>query len=170
MKTFLICALFLSSSAIFAAQEEPLEVVMKNAQDVEIGKAKLSSLKEGVKILLDLKGLPPGPKAIHFHETGECDEPTFASAGEHFAPGSKVHGHKAKGGPHAGDMANVTVKSDGSLKTEVTNKHVTLAQNAQNSLLKDGGTALVIHAQPDDYKSQPAGNAGDRLACGEIND
>lgn len=142
-------------------------VTLKNALNENVGTAVISPAATGVKIALNITKMPPGEHAIHFHETGTCTGPKFDSAGGHFAPASKVHGFESPGGHHAGDMKNITVGADGTLKTEFTNDAVVLAQG-DNSLLKTGGTALVIHEKGDDYKSQPAGNAGSRMACGEI--
>ena len=116
---------------------------------------------------VEISKLPPGEHAFHFHETGTCTAPKFESAGGHFAPGTKGHGFDAAEGYHAGDMANIIVGADGKVKVEFINANVTL-DKGPNSLMKTGGTALVIHEKADDYKSQPAGNAGGRLACGEI--
>ncbi|MBX3020903.1 MAG: superoxide dismutase family protein [Bdellovibrionales bacterium] len=142
-------------------------VVLKNAKNESIGTAKLTALTNGVKIDLDLKNVPAGEHAFHFHETGSCQAPTFDSAGGHFAPAKNPHGFDAAQGPHAGDMPNLMVPADGKLRQEIINTQVTLGKGA-NSLHKAGGTALVIHDKADDYKSQPSGNAGGRWACGEI--
>jgi Cu-Zn family superoxide dismutase len=159
-----------SLSLILAAQlthAAPTTVTFKNAAGEPVGTATLTAAGKGVKINLDLTKVAPGEHAIHFHETGSCVGPKFDSAGGHFNPTTKVHGFDEPGGHHAGDMKNLTVPADGKLKIEMVNNDVSLAKGA-NSLLKAGGTALVIHEKGDDYKSQPAGNAGARIACGEI--
>ena len=120
----------------------------------------------GVTIDLDFKGLPPGEHALHFHPTAKC-EPPFTSAGGHFNPDVKKHGMQNPEGPHAGDMMNFTVAANGTAKTTIINKNVTLGGDA-NSLFTNGGTALMIHAAADDMKTDPAGNAGRRIACGAI--
>jgi Cu-Zn family superoxide dismutase len=153
----------------FAASEAaaPVTVSLKNAKGEDVGTATITELKKGVKVTLDLKGLPAGEKALHFHEKGECIGPAFTTAGEHYNPRAKEHGKKAKKGAHAGDLENIEVKDDGTVKVERKAKDVTLTAG-EGSLRKAGGTALVIHAKADDYKTQPSGDAGDRIACGVI--
>ena len=142
-------------------------VVLKNGKGEAVGNATLTPLAKGVKIILDLHGLTPGEHAVHFHEKGLCTAPKFESAGGHFAPLKSKHGFDIEGGPHAGDMANFFASADGTAKVELINSSVSLGAGA-DSLVKSGGAALMIHEKADDYKSQPAGEAGGRFACGEI--
>jgi Cu-Zn family superoxide dismutase len=97
----------------------------------------------------------------------KCDPPAFESAGPHFNPDGKQHGMQNPQGPHGGDMNNFTVAANGMAKATVVNPRVTLAMDG-NSVFAGGGKALVIHANADDMKSDPAGNAGDRIACALI--
>ena len=148
-------------------------VELKDAQGKSVGKVVLWTAETkgteqiGVGMQLNLHDLPPGEHALHFHQNAKCDAPDFKSAGPHFNPEGKKHGLENPEGHHAGDMANFTVDSKGKAKFRVENKDVTLGDGA-NSLFSNGGTALVIHAKADDLKTDPSGNAGDRMACGVI--
>lgn len=145
----------------------PITVEMKDAKGQPVGTATLSAATGGVQIALDVKNLTPGVHAIHVHAVPKCEGPAFTSAGGHFNPASKKHGLQNPEGPHAGDMENFTVAADGTSTAKVIAKGITLGKEA-NSALAGSGTALVIHAGPDDMKTDPAGNAGDRVACGLI--
>ncbi|MCA0988566.1 superoxide dismutase family protein [Guptibacillus algicola] len=152
-------------------EEEAAEMAMvtlKDAEGNEVGTAEITEENKGVTINLQTSDLPEGTHGFHIHETGKCEAPDFKSAGGHFNPADVSHGTETEDGPHAGDMENLEVSADGTVDKEIMNEKVTLAEGEDNSLLKEGGTALVIHAGADDMESQPSGDAGDRIACGVI--
>lgn len=141
--------------------------VLLNGKEENIGTAKFTQTKEGVQIHAELSMLTPGMHAMHLHTVGECHGPDFKSAGAHFNPFGKKHGLKNPDGPHAGDLPNFEVKTDGKATVDVTATLVTL-EEGKNSLFQPGGTCIVVHEKADDEKSDPAGNAGPRVACGVI--
>jgi len=168
-----ICAItilqfFLLASA--APEQQPVQTAtaaIKDVQGKQIGTAILTESAEGVRIALDVSKLPAGAHGFHIHSVGKCDPPDFKSAGPHFNPYGKKHGMKNPDGPHAGDLPDIEVGADGTVKTAVITKQVTLGAG-KNSLFPEGGTALVIHVDPDDERTDPAGNSGARIACGVI--
>lgn len=139
---------------------------MKDAKGVSLGTMTFEQTPHGVLIKADLKGLPAGTHALHVHEIGKCDPP-FKTAGGHFNPTHKEHGLKNVKGMHAGDMPNVEVPASGEAHVEVLNPNISLAPGL-GDLLDADGSAVVLHAGVDDYASNPAGNAGDRIACGVV--
>jgi len=138
-----------------------------NGQGQKIGTAQFVASATGVRVDLDVAQLPPGIHGVHIHAVGKCEGPDFKTAGGHLNPDAKQHGKDNPNGPHAGDMPNLVVGADGKAKTSLIAPHVTLEAGA-NSLFHDGGTAIVIHEKEDDYKTDPSGNSGARIACGVI--
>jgi len=163
------CVVFTFAGGIAMAEEggQKARALILDPAGKEIGTAVLAEQKDGVVITLKVAGLTPGKHGFHIHETGTCDPPEFKLAGSHFNPYKKHHGAKSPQGSHAGDLPNLEVKEDGTAEITAVARQVTLGKGPA-SLLKEGGTALVIHGKPDDYVSDPAGNAGPRVACGEI--
>ncbi len=163
LKKWMIVA-SVSVLTVFAAAKK---VELKNAKGESVGTATISAAGTGIKIKLNLKDLPPGQHGFHIHQTASCEAPDFKSAGGHFNPTNKHHGLDNPEGPHAGDMQNVTVAANGTAKTTLMDPNASLG-DGPNSVFANGGTALIIHEKADDLKSDPAGNAGARIACGVI--
>ena len=168
---FAIGIVFFWSHALYAeGTPQTAQAVLYDAQGKEIGNAALSEKNccgGGVQIILKVHDFTPGTHAFHIHEVGKCEPPDFKSAGGHFNPHGKKHGLKNPEGAHAGDLQNLVVGSDGTAGQEWTASGVTLGEG-QTSLFDSNGSSLVIHANADDEVTDPAGNAGTRIACGAI--
>lgn len=162
-----IAVLGVACVASLSGYAQTAKAPLKDAGGKDVGTVDLVQTPHGVLLKLSLKGIPAGEHAFHVHAVGKC-EPPFTSAGGHFNPGSKKHGMEAAEGAHAGDMPNLHVPASGELAVEVANPAISLVKGQPNSVFDADGSAIVIHAKADDYKSDPAGNAGDRIACGVI--
>jgi Cu-Zn family superoxide dismutase len=131
------------------------------------GIATFTQVPGGVRVVVEAKGLPPGPHGVHIHEVGKCEGPQFTTAGGHFNPDKKQHGTLNPQGAHAGDLPNLTVAQDGTGRLESTSDRISLG-SGEKSVFDADGSAIVVHAGPDDFKTDPTGNSGGRIACGAI--
>jgi len=160
-------AAFVASIPALVAAAPAATATLRDAQGKAVGTATLTPAEGGVKIAVTVSGVAPGFHGFHVHAVGRCEGPEFKSAGGHFNPGSKEHGLENPKGAHAGDMPNLSVGPDGTGKGEFLARGASLVAGP-GSLFPDGGTAVVLHAAPDDMRSDPAGNAGARIACGVV--
>ena len=159
-----VIALLMSSLAFATPRAQ---AVLRNTEGKKMGTADFTAVDGGVRVTLKVKGLSPGPHGFHVHELGSCVAPEFKSAGGHFNPDEKKHGAANPGGAHVGDLDNVTVDVKGDGTGEFLVLRASL-DSTPGGLLKKDGTSLVLHADADDLKSDPAGNSGARIACGVI--
>lgn len=171
MKQILFAAALASTLSLpaFAQQEISATARMAGADGADAGTVTFTQTKSGVlHIIVEMTNLAPGSHGLHIHEKGACDAAGgFESAGRHYA-GGKEHGINNENGPHAGDLPNVHVGENGVLKAEFFTTQLSLGEGGTNPLLDADGSAVILHAEPDDYASDPAGHAGNRIACGVV--
>jgi Cu-Zn family superoxide dismutase len=141
---------------------------MRSGSGARYGILTLSRSVAGVRIDGALTGMPAGVHGIHFHQVGRCDPPEFTTAGPHLNPAGAAHGLENPRGPHAGDLPNVTANTAGQMVVDIATTRVTMDMDPRVGLFDRDGTALVIHADPDDQRTDPAGNSGARIACGVV--
>jgi Cu-Zn family superoxide dismutase len=162
-----LAVLAAASLASLSALAQTAKASLKDTSGKDVGQVALLQTPHGVLLKLTVKGVAPGEHAFHVHAVGKC-EPPFTSAGGHFNPASKKHGMEAAAGSHAGDMPNLFIPASGELTVEIANPMISLVKGQPNSVFDADGSAVIIHAGADDYKTDPTGNAGDRIACGVI--
>lgn len=174
MKTIplLIASIGMVASSAALAQQAPVAsafAAMKGRDGTDHGTVTFNQLQSGqLQVLVEMTGLPPGPHAFHIHSVGVCDGPGgFESAGPHFSAEGEQHGHAHAEGPHLGDLPNVNVGQDGVLKAEFFTTALSIGGD-RGSMLDADGSSVMLHAGPDDHESQPAGDSGDRIVCGIV--
>ncbi|HXG45868.1 MAG TPA: superoxide dismutase family protein [Gemmatimonadales bacterium] len=140
----------------------PAPIAVRDTAGTTIGEVRLARERSAVRLTLEVRGLSPGLHGFHVHQVGRCLPPDFASAGPHDNPTGKQHGRRNPAGPHRGDLANLVVDASGLGRAVVT------LPGASPAPPGSPGLALVIHAEPDDEVTDPAGNAGRRIACAEL--
>jgi Cu-Zn family superoxide dismutase len=152
-----------------AAAERPREAwaELKNAQGQSIGSAVFREEDGRVRIVVHAQGLTPGRHGIHVHAVGRCEPPAFQSAGDHFNPLGKQHGLENPEGAHAGDLPELEADASGRIQSVAVTERLTLVAGP-TSVFDPDGSALVIHANSDDQRTDPSGNSGDRLVCGQL--
>jgi Cu-Zn family superoxide dismutase len=164
-------ALLVASTGVAVAQVVGANAELKDTEGNDVGTAEFAEGPGGVATTVDLqpgqKAVGPGEHAVHIHEKGDCSSSDFKSAGEHFNPQGKEHGFENPKGPHAGDLPDIKVNEDGSATAQAKTDRVTLSKG-ETSLFDSDGSALVIHAKADDFKTDPSGESGDRQVCGKI--
>ena len=156
----LAVCLVVSCTLLLLAKSKPMTVEFKDGRGATVGTANITGKGKGSQIHLDLKGLPPGTHAIHVHENPTCEGPDFKTAGAHLNPDKKQHGTENPQGAHKGDLPNFEVKPDGTAKATVSARNVDAG--SMNNV------SLVIHEKADDYKTDPSGNSGARIACAVV--
>ena len=172
---FVFC-LLLSGCSLFPKQSLPVnapealtaKALLYNTKSELIGEVSLKETESGVELSAIANSLPPGVHGIHIHEVGKCEAPSFESAGAHFNPTQKKHGIENPAGPHAGDLPNITVDDEGEVQLNFVTPEFTLKKGEKNSLFDMDGSSIIIHEKADDYKTDPSGNSGARIACGVI--
>jgi superoxide dismutase, Cu-Zn family len=159
--------LFLSIHTASANAQNQGRADIKNAEGETIGTASLRATKDGVRLTINVNGLPEGLHAVHVHSVGKCEGPAFTSAGPHFNPLNKKHGLENPAGPHAGDLPDMYVEKNGAGRYGVLVDRITLGPG-EMSIFDADGSAIVIHVTADDNVTDPTGDSGDRIACGVI--
>jgi Cu-Zn family superoxide dismutase len=157
------CALALGACETTGEPQGGPVFALVNSAGQSVGSVRMWETPGGVTFRVAASGLPHGNHGIHVHSAGRCDPPKFESAGPHWNPGGAKHGFNNPAGPHRGDLPNITVAANG-----VVNEAVSLAGASIATMLDADGAALVLHAAPDDYATDPSGNSGDRIACAVI--
>ncbi|MBF9150432.1 superoxide dismutase family protein [Novosphingobium jiangmenense] len=163
------CSLMLGACATMGKTDKTptiAQATLADAAGAPVGNARIEQSGTALSLVAEVRGMSPGQHGIHLHTTGKCEAPGFTSAGGHLNPTAHQHGSMNPAGPHLGDLPNIMVAADGmgEVRAPLTGGAADLLAN----LLDADGTAVVVHAGPDDYKTDPSGNSGGRIACGVL--
>ena len=160
---------FTAATATAQAAKKTVKVSLQNAQGQSAGTVTFSGAKNGVRVKIALENVPFGEHAVHIHQNPVCDAPDFKGAGGHFNPAGKQHGYDNPMGHHNGDLPkNVSVGEDHRGEATFVLTDISMDPAAPNSIFANGGTSVVVHEKADDMKTDPTGNAGNRIACGVV--
>lgn len=157
-------ALMACASVGEVPSDTPASANIAFADGSSAGTARVVGSADQLSLVIDLAGVSPGPHGVHLHAVGTCEAPSFTTAGGHLNPGGKQHGTDNPMGSHLGDLPNIEIAADGSGSLTFA-LHGTRTELLAE-LFDADGTSIVVHAGPDDYKTDPAGNSGGRIACG----
>lgn len=168
-RLLLVLALSLMVTGIAVADGGTLRTTfeVRDANGQSVGTVTLTQQADGVLVEGHFRNLSAGEHGIHFHAVGTCT-PDFSAAGPHFNPGGDQHGFNNPAGPHAGDLVNLEIGADGTGHYSEVTTLISLRQGDGNSVYDADGTAVIVHANADDYVTDPSGNSGDRIACGVV--
>lgn len=163
-----VCMLCCASSTVFAQTRPPSDLIarVRDGNGADLGEATLTKAPKGVLLEVRLKGLPPGPRGLHFHGAPSCNAPNFVSSGPHQNSEARNHGFLSPSGYHTGDLPNVYVGTDGTAQMDVFLPGAGLTPGQKGAIVGDQGVSLLVKSAADDYFSDPTGNSGARLACG----
>jgi Cu-Zn family superoxide dismutase len=173
-KAFFIGLAFASFAGLIALAQTPevksagsskgISVLQASAGNKVSGTVTFTPVADGVRVHAEIRGLTPGKHGFHIHEFGDCSAADFSSAGSHFNPTNQPHAGPDTAARHEGDMGNVEADASGNAKLDYMDHQITLTDDAKSAI----GRSVVVHAKPDDLKTQPSGDAGGRIACGVI--
>jgi superoxide dismutase, Cu-Zn family len=162
---FASCALLLSACATMAPEGPSATAVMRPASGSQVhGSVKFTQVGKRVRVDAEIAALSAGLHGFHIHDKGDCSAPDGMSAGAHFNPAARKHGAPGSPDHHAGDLGNLNADEYGKATLSLLFDDISVGKEAGGVI----GRALIVHAGPDDLKTDPTGNSGGRVACGVI--
>lgn len=169
LRSSILSLVLVGALASPALAQNAVQADMLNNEGKSVGTITAQKGPEGLLLTVDLKDLPPGPHGFHVHAVGDCsDHDHFEKAGGHVRESDDKHGLLNPEGPEPGDLPNLIVHADGTVKAEIYAPDLEIGGDDEENVLDADGSAFMIHANPDDHKTQPIGGAGERIACGVI--